>query len=234
MKKYEHIFFDLDDTLWDFERNAEAALTTLFFDFQLEKLGKNVTLANLKSTFHIINKGLFHQFNENKIDKDELRESRFLLILNELGVPKHQIPFIELGEAYLANAPFQPHLIPDTQEILMYLKQKKYNLHIITNGFEEIQNQKIKNTKINHFFDLVITSEHVKNKKPHKEIFEYALNRLNVNTEQCLMIGDNIGTDILGAKNINWESIWFNPKNETSTILPTHTIQNLLELKNIL
>lgn len=232
MENQQHIFFDLDDTLWDFERNAEESLTELFLKFQLEKLGENVTLPNLKRKFHIINKELWDLFNQNKIDQKELRESRFLLILSALGVPKNEIPAEKLGNFFLEIAPFKPYLIPNTMEILTYLKQKNYRLHIITNGFDNIQNIKVSNTNIKHFFELIITSEQAKTKKPNKEIFEYAMNELKIKAENCTMIGDSLDSDILGAKNVNWKSIWINPKKLVSHITPTHTIENLLELKD--
>lgn len=234
MKLYQHIFFDLDDTLWDFKRNAEETLDELFVEFELEKLGENVTLQNLKDKFHEVNTYLWQQFNQNKINKEELRNQRFLMILNQLNVPIPQIPFQELAEAYLNKAPFKPYLLPYTKEILVYLKEKKYTLHIITNGFEHIQHQKINTTKINEFFDLIITSEQANVKKPNKAIFEYATNILNTNPNNCLMIGDNLETDIMGAMQADWDNVWLNTKNIDADILPTYTISNLLALKNIL
>ncbi len=233
MNNSQHIFFDLDDTLWDFERNAEESLTELFSVFQLEKLGKNVTLSNFKSNFHIINKNLWHQFNHNLIDQKQLREQRFLLLLTGLGVPKNDIPFEKLSTLFLEIAPLKLNLIPNTIEILTYLKAKNYHLHIITNGFEAIQNTKINNTKIGHFFDLIVTSEHTNTKKPSKEIFEYATDYLKINEKNCTMIGDNVEADVAGAKNVHWNSIWYNPKKLISTIEPDYTIDNLLALKDI-
>ncbi|MCU0446513.1 MAG: YjjG family noncanonical pyrimidine nucleotidase [Microscillaceae bacterium] len=208
---YRHIFFDLDHTLWDFERNSNEALTEIYHEYQLDKLGKAVCLDNFLPTFHRINYHLWDLHDQGKIDKEELRNSRFRLIFNELGVTHFDIPARELSEVYLQKTPQKTHLIPHAKAVLDYL-QPKYELHIITNGFPEIQDQKLQSGGIREYFDLIVTSENAGEKKPHPQIFEFAMRTLAAQSKECMMIGDNLQTDILGAKNAGLAHVFFNPQ----------------------
>jgi putative hydrolase of the HAD superfamily len=234
MKKYQHIFFDIDDTIWDFRYNANQSLEYLFQTFELEKLGSKVTLDNFKIVFQEVNQYLWHKHNLNQITKEEMRYERFLLILNKLDVPKDKIPFQALGETYLKITPIKTKLVENCLEILNYLRYKNYKLHIITNGFEDIQYQKLRSANVLDFFDLIITSEQAKVKKPHPQVFDYAIQTLKIDKKNCLMIGDSLSTDIEGAKKAGWNSVWYNIDNQKVKNDATYEIKNLIELKDIL
>jgi putative hydrolase of the HAD superfamily len=135
---------------------------------------------------------------------------------------------------YLDILPNKTNLFPYTIEILAYLKEKGYQMHLITNGFESVQFKKIENSKLAPFFKEVITSEASNSLKPHKEIFEYALDKTGANLEESIMIGDNESADIQGAINIGMDSIFVNHLKVTPTVPATYTITHLKELEDIL
>jgi putative hydrolase of the HAD superfamily len=141
----------------------------------------------------------------------------------------------EMSERYLEILPTKTNLFPHCMEVLTYLQEKGYPMHLITNGFEKTQHQKIKNSGIDHFFKHMITSEQAGIMKPHAAIFEYALELTQSRAEQCVMIGDTLEVDILGAKNMGMDTIYFNPaKPHDNKVVPTYVIENLAVLKNIL
>lgn len=213
MKKYEHIFFDLDETLWDFGRNSRESITELYYEFNLEKIISKSNLAEFIKVYYEVNSQLWTWHNEGKMNQLELRYTRFLLVLLKLGANPKEIPNIELAEKYLEITPRKPHLEPFAKEILEYLKDK-YHLHIITNGFADVQYIKLESSKIIDYFELIVTSQNSGFSKPNKKVFDYAVNQLNTSNEKCIMIGDNLNTDILGAKNAEIDHVFYNPKNK--------------------
>lgn len=224
------IFFDLDRTLWDFDLNAENTLVELCKTYDLLELGIKTNEFIKSYTLH--NERLWSLYRENKIKKEDLRSERFNLTLNDFSVSNKELA-IKLGEDYVNKCPLQTKLFPNTFEILNYLKNK-YKLHIITNGFEEVQNIKLKTSKLISFFDKIITSEKVNAKKPDPKIFKYALEQINVEAENTIMIGDDLPVDIIGAKNVGMHQIYFNPKNEKHSHEVDYEIKNLIEIKEIL
>ena len=141
----------------------------------------------------------------------------------------------QMSERYLEILPTKTHLFPHCVEILHYLQDKSYPMHLITNGFETTQHLKIKNSKIDGFFKEVITSEQAGIMKPHAAIFEYALTKTNASAQTSIMIGDTLEVDILGANNAGIDSAYFNPANPPTTeIKPTYVLNSLIDLKNIL
>jgi putative hydrolase of the HAD superfamily len=140
----------------------------------------------------------------------------------------------EMSVGYLDILPNKKNLFPYTHEILNYLIQKGYRLHLITNGFESVQLNKLKNSDLENYFIEVITSEASNSLKPHKEIFEYALQAANATIESSIMIGDNEAADIQGANNFGIDSIFVNHLQVTPTVPSTYVITHLKELENIL
>lgn len=233
MKQYKHIFFDLDDTLWDFERNSQEVIRELYHKFNLQQIIPKPSVENFITTYYVVNAKLWSLRNEGKMNQLELRYTRFLMTLLRLGVEPRKIPNIDLAESYLAMTPKKPHLLPFAKEVLEYLKDK-YQLHIISNGFVDVQHIKLESSKIKDYFGIVVTPEDTGFSKPYKEIFEYAMKQVSTNAGECLMIGDNLQTDILGAKNVGMNQVFYNPNNKKHTEKVSLEIRSLQELLNVL
>lgn len=230
MKKYRHIFFDLDHTLWDFEKNSDETLYELFYGLKINELG-NFTFEDFIGHFRRIHHHLWDLFNQHLIDRHTIRTQRFKQIREALNVPEHPA-FEQFSNAYIARCPQKPHLIPHAAEILDYL-QSSYHLHIISNGFDEIQAVKMKSGGILHYFKTIVTSETTGARKPSKEIFEYALKISNATTADSLMIGDNLITDIGGARNADLDTVFYNPEKLTHKEKVTYEISSLSQLKEL-
>lgn len=232
-RKYSHIFFDLDHTLWDFERNSSEVLCRLYDDHKLFEFG-DFSKDDFCNQFRIVNNHLWDSLNNRIIDKEYLRNERFNLVFKNLGFKA--LPLSKnLGIDYLKLCPTMPHIFPYVQEVLQYLKhEKKYILHILTNGFEEVQHIKLNSAGLSHYFKEVITPEIAGFQKPDKELFRFALQRAVCKEEDCVMIGDNLLTDIKGAKDSQIDQIYFNPSKISHTETITHEICCLSELFTIL
>ncbi len=231
MKQYQHILFDLDHTLWDFDRNSRETLEELFLTFELANLG-SFTCTDFCTTFSIINRQLWAQYNLGKYDQQKLRTERFKLILGELGVAEAHVP-ATLADEYLRLCPTKPHVFPYTVEILAYLQQR-YALHILTNGFSDVQAIKLKSAGLTGYFLEVVSSDTIGFKKPSKEIFEYIVHKIGADPADCLMIGDNLEADIQGALNAGIDCVFFNPGGISHEKQTTYEIGCLSELKNLL
>lgn len=231
MKKYQHIYFDLDRTLWDFERNSIMAFKEIFKKYNLYRLFPDFDL--FVEVYKRHNESLWDLYREGKIRKLKLRTERFLLTIKELGVDDADLAQ-KIGDEYVTISPQQTVLFPNTHEILTYLKEKKYKLYIITNGFKEVQYVKMDNSDLTKYFDKVFTSEEVGCQKPKPEIFSHAITSVNAKKSESIMIGDDFNVDIMGAKNYGIDQIFFNPNEHKFDILPSFEVVNLIEIKNIL
>jgi YjjG family noncanonical pyrimidine nucleotidase len=230
MKNVKHIFFDLDHTLWDFEKNSVEALQEVFEEFQLQKLISNSD--GFIEQFQRINRVYWHLYNHGKVNKYEVRVNRFKEALTHFTGDQHDQLAEDLSLAYLARSPYKPHLFPETHETLRYL-QKKYALHIITNGFKEVQFIKLNTCGLTDYFNLILCTEEVGKNKPHAIVFETALKKTKAIANESLMIGDNPETDILGAQNCGFQTILFNPNKEIHQVKSTE-ISALKELQKLL
>ena len=228
--KYQHIFFDLDRTLWDFDKNSEKTLEQLFRDFSLQNTFGNFLFFKNRYEYH--NKKLWVAYYQNRIEKDELSYRRFYLTLKERGMDDIELSK-EIAQDFIELSPLQTETFPHTHTCLEYLKEKDYQLHIITNGFNEVQGRKLQNSKLNNYFTKVITSENAGANKPHAQIFEYAFEATGANTNNSIMIGDDLNTDIRGARDIGMDHIYFNPKKGKHDEKVTFEIANLKELTSI-
>ncbi|MBN2637785.1 MAG: YjjG family noncanonical pyrimidine nucleotidase [Bacteroidales bacterium] len=230
-KKYKHLFFDLDRTLWDFEKSAKEAFHDLFFKYKLNDIGiQSPEEFHMKFSKH--NNRLWDLYREGKIEKEILIWKRFFDTFREYGTYDEELSK-NVGQDYLFISPRIVNLYPNAIEILEYLKPN-YHLHIITNGFLEVQKIKISTSKIEHFFKNMITSEEAGVKKPHPDIFSYALQQSRAKAEESLMIGDDYEVDILGARNVGIDQVLFDPEAEYLLNGCTYKISNLIELKEIL
>ena len=179
------------------------------------------------------NEKLWDLYRQNKIEKDKLRDERFKITLDEFGINNPELA-ANLGEDYVAHCPKKTNLFPYVHSTLNYLKER-YALHIITNGFEEVQYQKLENSNLLDYFEQIITSEQVGFKKPSQQIFKFSMLKAFAKPSDSLMIGDDLHADILGAKNIGMAQVFFNPlKYEHSNSEITYEINCLSELEEIL
>jgi putative hydrolase of the HAD superfamily len=207
-KQYRHIFFDLDHTIWDFDKNAEETLQELYVIHGLNKIGLSSADAFIE-TYTRNNHSLWAQYHVGKITKDYLREARFRTTFLDLGVKPELIP-VGFEDEYVKLCPTKTNLFPNAHEVLTYLKGK-YIMHLISNGFKESTEIKIAGSNISHYFDQIIISEAVGVNKPDKAIFEHALNLAGAVIDESIMIGDSIEADIRGALNFGMDAIYFNP-----------------------
>lgn len=228
---YQHIFFDLDRTLWDFETNSHETLVELIDKYKLVEKGISSPITFINE-YYTINDLLWEEYRQGKIDKEHLRFERFKRALDKYEIVDRKL-IEDFGNDYVYLSPLKTNLLPHTEEILDYLKSK-YVLHIITNGFEEVQHIKLKNSGIDHYFSEIITSERAGYKKPDKRIFDFSVSLADTQVEKSIMIGDSLDADILGAKNAGMHQIFFNPNEEDHSEEITHEISSLKELRDLL
>ncbi|MEQ3666114.1 YjjG family noncanonical pyrimidine nucleotidase [Olleya sp.] len=225
--KVEHIFFDLDHTLWDFDKNS--ALT---FDFLFKKHEVNTKLADFLKFYEPINLKYWKLYRDEKVSKDNLRYNRLKETFDALQFSIEDDLINTISEDYINHLSSFNHVFDGTIELLDYLKTK-YNLHIITNGFKEAQNNKLKASKLDHYFTTVTSAEVAGVKKPNPQIFNFALKLANANSANSIMIGDNYEADILGALDIGLDAICFNyHKAEISPEIKV--VNHLLDIKKYL
>jgi putative hydrolase of the HAD superfamily len=231
MKPYKHIFFDLDNTLWDFEKNACEAFTDIYEKFDLKGAGVD-NLDQFVKSYIRHNEELWALYREGKIEKEYLRWRRFEVTLNDYGIDSPELA-LAIGNDYVTISPQKTNLFPNAIAVLDYLKDR-YTMHIITNGFEEVQFTKLKNSKLRKYFTDVITSEAAGSKKPDPGIFAYALQKTGALAGESLMIGDDIETDIKGAAQAGMDTVYFNPGKLHHNGGVSLEINDLIELTQIL
>lgn len=231
--QYRHIFFDLDHTLWDFDANALEALKDVYHQKNLKEQGVE-QFDQFYSRYLHHNAILWDRYHKGFITAEDLKWKRMWRTLIEFNIGSEPLAK-EIGYEFLDVLPTKQQIFPHTKEILTYLQEKKYKLHLITNGFEKTQHQKLKHSGLTHYFEEVITSERSTYVKPQKEIFEYALSMTGAVLHESIMIGDNPDADIQGAVNAGMDSVFVNHTGKQE--IPsgaTHSIQHLRELEKIL
>lgn len=230
-KTYKHIFFDLDHTLWDFERNAEETKREMFDGLNLKAKGIESYEA-FREKYVIINQALWALYREDKIKKDDLNFHRFYDTLCVFGINDRA-----LGETmaswFIEGISTKTYLFPYAQEILEYL-YSKYLLHIITNGFEEVQYSKLKNSGLDKYFTQIITSEEAGCKKPDLEIFRFAFQKTGALPDESIMIGDDLEVDISGARIAGMDQIYVNHDRKQHTVPVTMEVFSLEDLTKLL
>jgi putative hydrolase of the HAD superfamily len=229
--KYSHLLFDLDHTLWDFERNSSEALNEVYSYYNMQHFN-TFSSQEFVDKFKEINTILWEKYDRDEIDREFIRTRRFEMVLSQLGIKNEDIPD-GISNTYLSICPTKGNVIPDAFEVLDYLKGS-YEMHIITNGFDDIQDTKLNSSNLRGYFDRIFTSEAVGYKKPSKEMFNKAVEMIGVDKKSCLMIGDNLETDIKGALNADLDVVYFNPDNLEHDLPVTFEIRKLRDLKAIL
>jgi putative hydrolase of the HAD superfamily len=226
----KHIFFDLDHTIWDFDKNAEETLQELYQIYKLRDLGL-LSAEEFIQRYTENNHSLWAQYHLGLISKELLRAERFRKTFIELGVEPEKFPH-QFEEDYVKISPTKTNLFEGAEKVLAYL-QKKYTLHIISNGFRETTLTKMDLSGLNPYFHNVIISEEVGVNKPDKAVFQYALDKAGANLEECIMIGDSLEADIYGAMNFGMKAIFFNPLNKEKPADVSMQISHLEELINL-
>ena len=228
--KYKHIFFDLDRTLWDFDAAAEVAFERIYDKYNLKDLGIP-SAHEFHEVYHPLNERLWELYREDKITKDYLNRTRFVLPLEHYGI--HDTDLADhLSEDYVYWSPRIVRLVPGTMELLDYLKPK-YHLHLITNGFLEVQDTKLAGSGLKPYFETLTVSEEVGVKKPNPGIFHYALRKAQATAEESLMIGDEMAVDIDGARAAGIDQIFFNPSGAKVEGERTFEVQRLVDIMGI-
>lgn len=234
MKHVRHIFFDLDHTLWDFEKNSREAMLHLFLEYGFDDRF-NTDFNSFIRVYESINHELWRQYALKQVSKEELRYQRFHQTFLHFGF--HSLETAHAwADRYLAISPYKTHLIEGSLDVLNYLKEKNYILHIITNGFREVQHIKIDQSGLRDFFRHIIISEDHGVNKPDVKIFELARSLSGAEPAECIMIGDNYETDVLGAINASWKAIHLSADGKQAEIPgadAVYRIASLSELKNL-
>jgi putative hydrolase of the HAD superfamily len=230
-KKYTHLLFDLDKTIWDFDRNSESTIREIYTLLGLKAKGIE-DFDEFHRVYESHNLKLWDLYRRDEIEKHDLMVKRFADALVDFGV-KDPETAQSFSTKYLEILPTRTGVFPGTHEALEYLSGK-YSLHIITNGFSEVQFTKLKNADLRKFFTHIIISEDAGAKKPDKAIFDYALHIIGARAAECLMIGDDKEVDLLGAKAAGIDQVYFNPNRREHLEVLTFEIFGLEELMGIL
>lgn len=228
-KKYKNIYFDLDNTLWDFKANSEETLKELFASYFPDKESE---FNKFLSVYYPINDKLWVLYRKGVLSKEVLREKRFADSFKQLNI--NHLKANDFANDYLATCPYKTKLLPHSLQILDYLKQKDYRLFLLTNGFKEVQQIKIVQSGLQNYFEKLITSEDSGYKKPHKKMFQYALKSCHSKKKESLMIGDDLDADVIASANFGMDCVFFNPKKQAHKARTTYEINSLDELEKIL
>jgi putative hydrolase of the HAD superfamily len=229
MKKYKHLFFDFDNTLWDFSTNSKESLKEVY-----EKYNFQENFKSFDEFFEIYEKKnlkLWNEYRNGDISKETLINQRFAFAAEakEMRVNPSQ-----LNNDYLTFTTKKTKVLDDAHDLLKYLKDK-YLIHIITDGFFEVQIIKLRTSKLSPFITNIITAEEIGRLKPAKELFDYALQHAGATKEEAIVIGDCYETDIIGAHNAGIDQIFLNTKNVSDLpVKPTYIVKSLKEIMNIL
>lgn len=229
-KKYKHLFFDLDYTLWDFEANSEETLKELFVTYKLDRYFNGFD--DFHDRYENHNLYLWSQYRKGKVDKKTLNTQRFYLPFSEAGFDDINVAK-EFAGQYLSISPTKTRLFPGTLDVLDQLKPH-YKMYIITNGFKEVQGKKLQNSGLSPYFNNVFISELIGVQKPHPYFFDYFVKSCNAHKNECLVIGDSLEADIEGAINAGIDQVLFNSKGLEHDKNITHEIAKLPELLQIL
>lgn len=231
MKRYTTIFFDLDDTLCDTVTNSRECLEDIYNEYNIREYYP--TFGDFLKIYTPNTERLWSMYSRGEISKEFLIQERFLIPFRPFDSVSDELA-MKMNEDFLGRVKFKKKTIYGAIEILEYLKPR-YKMHIISNGFSEIQHTKMESTGVISYFDKVILSDVVGVNKPHPDIFTFALKEAGLQKEDVIMIGDNLQSDISGAKNSGIDQIWFNPDGGNDDgINPTYIIKSLLEIKSIL
>lgn len=232
MKHIRHIFFDLDNTLWDHRKNAYLTIKELFRN---QKIAENyqIDFEEFHNAYHLINEKLWEQIRDEEIDKDYLRKYRFYNTFLKFGIDDEKLS-LYFEHHFLDEILNYNELVDGTLDVLNYLKSKDYKLHIISNGFQEVTERKCILSGIANFFETITSADSVGIRKPRPEIFEHSLNLAKAVKKESILIGDDWIADVKGAQNFGIDVIFFDVLDENPQEDHLKFIKHLSEIKTYL
>jgi putative hydrolase of the HAD superfamily len=229
--KYNHLFFDLDRTLWDFDTNSEETLRQLYKQYTLSDKGI-FSFDDFHEVYKVVNADMWEKYRNGQMDKATLSHNRFHLTLMEFGIDDGNLADA-ISAGYVYGISEKTRLFPFVRETLDHL-YGRYRMHVLTNGFMEVQYRKMENTGLGKYFENIITSEEAGAHKPALRIFEFALEKTGASARESLMIGDDPLVDMVGAKSAGMDQMFVNYEGKEVSELFTYTIRSLEEIKGIL
>lgn len=230
--KIQHIFFDLDNTLWDHRRNAYLTIKDLFEKEEIT-LKYSIDFEEFHSVYHEINERLWEQIRDGEIDKEYLRKHRFYDTFKRFGIDDLELSMF-FEEHFLDKILNYNFLVEGTEYILEYLKTKNYTLHIISNGFQEVTERKCILSGIDHYFQTITSADSIGVRKPEPAIFDYSLGLCKAKKEESILIGDDWIADVIGAQQFGMDVIFFDVLNENKEAENLKVIKHLLQIKDYL
>ncbi|MDR1877817.1 MAG: HAD-IA family hydrolase [Flavobacteriaceae bacterium] len=231
-EKIKHIFFDLDNTLWDTDRNSKLTLRQMYSDTEVERKYR-LTFSDFFINYYDRNEKLWALYSQEKITKQDILDQRFKKTFQELGVKDEEI-WNYFDEHFLDKVVQNNNLIDNTEETLEYLKTKGYELHVVSNGFIRQTHRKVNDTPIKNYISTITSGEEINKRKPAKEVFELSLKKADASPEESSFVGDDWEADVLGSKRIGMSPVFFNyKKDDKYKQNGVPIIRDLLELKNI-
>ena len=232
MQKINHVFFDLDNTLWDHRKNAKLTLQKLFTKYQIIE-NHHINIDDFHEQYHIINEQLWADLRDEKIDKEYLRKHRFYDTFLKFNIDDFELSQ-KFEHSFLDEIVEYNEVVEGTFDVLDYLTEKKYKLHIITNGFEEVTHRNIDGSGMTKYFETVTSADDVGVRKPNPKIFDQCLKVANATKAESILIGDDWIADVLGAKNYGLDVIFFDVLKEQPALTEIKRVENLVEIKNLL
>lgn len=230
MKHYRHIFFDLDNTLWDFRTNMKETFSEIIDELNLQKV--RAQFDDFVRLFYTNNEKYWIAYRKGQVKKELLRIKRFADTLESVGV--HDEETVQrIAELYHQRISRKPNVFPGVHETLIYLKEK-YSLYIITNGFVEIQTNKLESSQLSGYFERVFMAEVTGFQKPDRRFFHHALSSVNAKKSESLMVGDDTEADIRGAKDAGIDQVYFNPLGLEHDLVTTYEIRSIEDLREFL
>ena len=230
--RYEHILFDLDHTLWDFDANSIETLGELYDELELAEAGVT-SFDSFISVYREVNRHYWQLHRNGQVDKHIIRNHRFHDALSSFGIYDHELA-LTLSDSYISRCPTKKNLVPHAESVLQYLLDQRYRLHIITNGFHETQMAKLDSSGLVDYFDEIVTSETAGCTKPDERIFQHLIRKAKAANNSCLMIGDNLESDIRGARNVSIDQVYFNPRKKQHAERVTYEIACLSTIPQLL
>jgi len=232
MDNIKHIFFDLDHTLWDFDKNSQEALIDIFTALNLGD--RIISFDRFMKKYREVNQRYWNLYRQNLVTKAEVRDGRFIDTLAFFKFDNASELGDEMSQLYISSSPYKTNLFPHTHDVLTKLKSK-FKLHIITNGFVEVQHIKLKQSNLEQYFNVVLCSEETGQKKPHKAVFNLAMKNAKARPSESIMIGDSWEADVIGGIKAGMTSVWFNPENQKAKkeVLQVQSLDELSTLFNV-